>query len=499
MTRRLARRLLAVLMVEAAFCSVLFAQGPPAQDKRHPPPPWHLVDIWWDVGQEQAFESYSLDVTISDNVPATVNLCIAPIGLGHLNKTPFYGGIQTQADGYTKTDQRLRTIGPGFLFSRWGERSHDAIRMAPGGFCQSSGHEGDFISVRRPYAWSRGKYTYKIVRMDREPINGSPFTWVGAYVHSHAQKEDVFVGSLRFPGEDHRLARQLASFVEIYGPPRPVEEIPRLSVTLSDLRINGKPVARPTAIAEYPEGIPDYAEARGQGTSVVITLGQPIKDRKRRRVDLLSHSEQPRSDPLISKFEILATYTYAKALRDGLSESEAKERGITAAVMGSRARGANRGGVPRPADSNPANEKTGKARTKTLTASLFDQQIADKMGPFFSEVFLPTMKRLVEARLSYERVKALLEIPPPWVRRSRRKSSNNERRHFSSERDGREAMGLSSWDKISILSLSQEHRHENDRNGILPHEGMTEQTAIPGPGFFLGKVAGFRLPRREST
>ena len=43
---------------------------------------------------------------------------------------------------------------------------------------------------------------------------------------------------------------------------------------------------------------------------------------------------------------------------------------------------------------------------------MFDQQVADKMGPFFSEVFLPTMRRLVDARLSYERVKALLEIPP---------------------------------------------------------------------------------------
>ena len=161
------------------------------------------------------------------------------------------------------------------------------------------------------------------------------------------------------------LARQLASFVEIYGPPRPVEEIPRLTVTLSDLRINGKPVAKPTAIAEYPEGIPDYAEARGQGTSVVITVGQPIKDRKRRRVDLLSHSEQPRRDTMISKFEILATYTYARALRDGLSETEAKERGITAAIMGSRARGANRGGPPGQPDSKPASEKTSKASEDT--------------------------------------------------------------------------------------------------------------------------------------
>jgi len=412
MTRRRGRRLLTVLMINAALCPVLFAQGPPPREKPHIPPPWHLVDVWWDVGREQAFESYSLDVTISDNVPSSVNLYIAPIGLGHLSKTPFYGGMQTQADGYTKTDQQLRTIGPGFLFSMWGERSLDAIRMAPGGFCQSSGHEGDFISVRRPSIWSSGKYTYKIVRMDRETIDGSPFTWVGAFVASQAEKDDVFVGALRFPGEHLTLARQLASFVEIYGPPRPVEEIPKLTVTLGDLRINGKPVEKPTAIAEYPEGVPDYAEARGQDASVVITVGKPVPDRKPRRVDLLSHLEQQRGDLLISKFEILATYTYARALRDGLADNEAKERGITAAVMGSRARGANRGGPASQADSKPAKEKSGKAKAKSLTADLFDQQVADKMGPYFSEMFLPTLKRLVAARLSYDRVKEILEIPP---------------------------------------------------------------------------------------
>ncbi len=49
-----------------------------------------------------------MDVTVSDDVPSTVNLYIAPIGLGHLSKTPFYGGIQTQSDGYTKKDPKLR-------------------------------------------------------------------------------------------------------------------------------------------------------------------------------------------------------------------------------------------------------------------------------------------------------------------------------------------------------------------------------------------------------
>ncbi len=43
-------------------------------------------------------------------------------------------------------------------------------------------------------------------------------------------------------------------------------------------------------------------------------------------------------DVAIGKFDILATYAYAKALRGGMSEPEAKERGIVAAILGAKSR-----------------------------------------------------------------------------------------------------------------------------------------------------------------
>jgi hypothetical protein len=36
------------------------------------------------------------------------------------------------------------------------------------------------------------------------------------------------------------------------------------------------------------------------------------------------------------------------------------------------------------------------------------------MGGFFEKVFLPTMKKLVEADLSYDDVKRLVKIPTTW-------------------------------------------------------------------------------------
>ena len=266
---------------------ILLVARPTLAEEKYPPPPWHLVDLWWDIGQDQPFESYSIDVDISDDVPATTNLYVAPIGIAHLSKIPFYGGVQTQSDGNTKRDQHLRKIGPGFIFSMWGERSLDAIRPSIGGFCQSSGHEGDFVSVRRPYEWKKGKFTYKVVRMDREEIDGQPFTWVGVFVYPHEKEENVFVGALRFKSENLVLSGKVASFVEVYGRRIPATEIPKLTVTFGNLTVNGRPAKVASATAIYPKKVPDYAGAEAKDGAVVVKIGQAVENRKERKLQLI--------------------------------------------------------------------------------------------------------------------------------------------------------------------------------------------------------------------
>lgn len=115
----------------------------------------------------------------------------------------------------------------------------------------------------------------------------------------------------------------------------------------------------------------------------------------------------------IGKFDILATYTYAKALQDGLPEDRAKEKGLVAAILGAKARLGHQGSA-RKDDFQAQKQAAEKKKQTTITAEAFDRQVAGKTGGFFDEVFLPAMKKFVEAGLSYEEVKEAVGIPARW-------------------------------------------------------------------------------------
>ncbi len=122
--------------------------------------------------------------------------------------------------------------------------------------------------------------------------------------------------------------------------------------------------------------------------------------------------KKPEGEVSIGKFDILATYVYARGLIDGLKDDEAKQRGMVAAIMGAQAKLGIR--KEHHEEFQAQKEAAEKKKKTTITAESFDKQVAHKMGGFFTDVFLPTLKKLVEARLSYDEVKRLLKIPATW-------------------------------------------------------------------------------------
>jgi hypothetical protein len=117
-------------------------------------------------------------------------------------------------------------------------------------------------------------------------------------------------------------------------------------------------------------------------------------------------------DVSIGKFDILATYAYANALLSGLNDDEAKQRGMVAAIMGAQARLGIR--KEHHEEFQAQKEAAEKKKKTTITAESFDKQVAHKMGEFFDEVFLPFLRKLVEAGLTYDDVKRLVKIPITW-------------------------------------------------------------------------------------
>lgn len=215
--------------------------------------PWHMVNLWWSTkGEVTDFSEFSVDIDISHDIPAeTYNLYISPFS-GSINGTQIYGGIQSNVNGWDAMepkDQKRLHGGPGFIFSRWSKKPDLTladVRATPGGFVEAAGYEGHFVSGRRPYPWTAGKYTYSLRRMDTEMPNNVPHAWVGAFVKEHKSGKEIFVAALRFAGDILTHGGKNAAFLEFYATEKnhkapDIAALPPLEVKFSNLRFNGAP------------------------------------------------------------------------------------------------------------------------------------------------------------------------------------------------------------------------------------------------------------------
>ena len=264
-----------------------------------PHQPWHLANIWWEFEKPtEHFESLEVDVTIDRDVPATYNLYISPCGLARINGKDFYGGLQSNINGWANGTNHTRVHpGKGAIFSRWSSDkktsvSLDNVRTAgPDCLVESAGYEGEFCSVRRPFAWTQGTYTYQIVKAGTEVADGQTNTWFTCRVKD-PQGAVHEIGSLRFEGSDFTYWDRHSAFVEVYSTEKiPHAGIPKVNVTFGWPRLNGHEPGLKRAHAYYPSktgpAAPDCAWIKADGQSVRVEIG-PIfqRDEANRRHDL---------------------------------------------------------------------------------------------------------------------------------------------------------------------------------------------------------------------
>ena len=280
------------------------AQPPPGEMAKAagvalPRLPWHVVNIWWEFEAPTShFESLAMDVTIDRDVPDTYNLYISPCGLGKMNGLQFYGGLQSNINGWTNATNQIRVHpGKGAIFSRWSSDKKtpiglDHARVAgPDCLVESAGYEGEFASVRRPFAWTKGTYTWQIVKDQTEVADGRTNTWFTCQV-KNSLGITFPIGSLRFEGSDFTFWNRNSAFVEVYSTSKiPRSGIPKVNVTFGWPRINGQPATMKRTSAYYPSktgpAAPDCAIAKADGANVRVEVG-PIfqRDEQQRRHDL---------------------------------------------------------------------------------------------------------------------------------------------------------------------------------------------------------------------
>jgi hypothetical protein len=187
--------------------------------------PEHMAYIWWGWIQRSDSEGNRLDEFEELVIEFTIQNDVEPLGGGNglylmlafsaISSVRFYFGLQTDVfDPATSL-----TRGKGLIFSRWGTRDLTNARYAQeDGWSESSGHEGDFIGVRRSYAWGAGDYRVRLAP-DKSAPKDSEGVWFGLWITDLSTDDTTWIGSLKFPLQDGKTVIQapVYSTMEIYG------------------------------------------------------------------------------------------------------------------------------------------------------------------------------------------------------------------------------------------------------------------------------------------
>lgn len=252
-----------------------------------PQSPWHLMDIWWYFQHStKNFQRLDIDIHIDKDVPDDVNLYISPLGLAQLNGIRCYGGLQTHIGGWTdKNSRKIVRSGKGGIFSRWSKNNQpiglDYVDLLPGGYCESNGYEGEFCSVRRPYEWKAGNYTFSLIKEETIDFKNAPHTWFSLNIRSHRDQSEWKIGRLLFEGRDFEFWNCHAAFIEIYGGK---SDIPEVTVTFGYPRINGAEPAYRNAVARREtQGLaaaPNCADVQTEADKVKVSISPVIREKE---------------------------------------------------------------------------------------------------------------------------------------------------------------------------------------------------------------------------
>ena len=178
-----------------------------------PPMAPAYIDWRWEHGQDN-FRELVTDFTIHNDVGdwSDEHGYYLILIQNQISGVGFYFGLQTDVSAPFYPYRG----GKGVIFSRWETRDLSNARWDQSdGWTQSSGHEGDFIGVRRSYDWDTGDYRIRIAP-DGLDSDGE---WFGLWITDLAADEETWIGSLKFPmlNGTATFVPHSSATIEIYG------------------------------------------------------------------------------------------------------------------------------------------------------------------------------------------------------------------------------------------------------------------------------------------
>lgn len=189
---------------------------------------------WWTF-QWSSFKTLTNVFTIHDE-PSNGDGLYYTMYQGEINNAGFYFGIQTRVTNPNGSHKK------GLIFSRWGTRDIDNYAVAPGGWGESAGYEGDFIGVRKNYEWSPG--TYKTVLKQDSTVNSKD--WYSVTIQKLPDGEKVWIGSIAFEQSNsgaNGIKSGGVNWTEVYWKEKSGGETPSWHVSMDEVLADGtKPV-----------------------------------------------------------------------------------------------------------------------------------------------------------------------------------------------------------------------------------------------------------------
>jgi hypothetical protein len=175
---------------------------------------------------------------------------------GWLNDTiGFYYGFQTRLQSLI-TGQ----VKKGFIFSRWSTRDTANYRVAPGGWGESAGYEGNFLGVRKWYEWGKGSYTVTL----NKDSTGTKGDWYSVWVTNNQTYAKDYMGSLRFEKstKSSGIKDNGITWTEIYSKDPLKKDTPLPNWLLSIEKVNADGSNPAKATSDYSDKMPTNIYAK---------------------------------------------------------------------------------------------------------------------------------------------------------------------------------------------------------------------------------------------